>query len=79
MVTATRSIPRPVDLSYVGFPSEITVTVTSTAVVQNGDEFVRNMDLAADITLKISEAVGVDKIFQSVKKVGERLTGFLGI
>lgn len=79
VVTATRTIPSPVDLSFVGFPSEITVTVTSTAVVQNGDEFVRNMDLAADITLKISEAVGVDKIFQSVKKVGERLTGFLGI
>lgn len=47
-VTATRTIPMPVDLSFIKFPKEIPITVTSTAVVQNGDEFVRNIDLVAD-------------------------------
>lgn len=79
VVTATRTIPSPVDLSFVGFPKEIPITVTSTAVVQNGDEFVRNMDLAADITVKVSEALGADEIFQKVREVGGKLTGFLGI
>lgn len=79
VVTATRTIPSPVDLSFVGFPKEIPITVTSTAVVQNGDEFVRNMDLAADITMKVSEALGADEIFQKVREVGGKLTGFLGI
>lgn len=79
VVIATRTVPSPVDLSFVGFPKEIPITVTSTAVVQNGDEFVRNMDLAADITLKVSEALGADDIFQKVREVGGKLTGFLGI
>lgn len=47
-VTATRTISVPVDLYFVKFPKEIPITVTSTAVVQNGDEFVRNIDLVAD-------------------------------
>lgn len=79
VVTATRTVPSPVDLSFVGFPKEIPITVTSTAVVQNGDEFVRNMDLAADITLKISEKLGAGDIFQKVREIGGKLTGFLGI
>ena len=36
----------PVDLSFVKFPTEIPITVSSSAVVVNGDEFVRNLDLA---------------------------------
>lgn len=48
IVTATRTIPMPVDLSFVMFPKEIPITVSSAAVVQNGDEFVRNIDLAAE-------------------------------
>lgn len=48
VVTATRTIPIPVNLSFVNFPQEIPVTVSSTAVVQNGDEFVRNIDIAKD-------------------------------
>jgi len=51
-VTATRTIPVPVDLSFVKFPREIPITVSSAAVVLNGDEFVRNMDLAAELVKK---------------------------
>ena len=48
VVTATRAIPMPVNLSLVGFPAVIEITVTSTAVVQNGDEFIRNVDIITD-------------------------------
>ena len=79
VVTATRSIPSPVDLSFVGFPKEIPVTVTSVAVVQNGDEFIRNIDLAKDMVLYMTEEFNLTEMFDSVKKLGEKFTGFLGI
>lgn len=79
VVTATRTIPMPVDLSFVGFPSEIPVTVTSTAVVQNGDEFVRNMDLARDLTLFLAEKFNLTDMLDGVAELGEKFTGFLGI
>lgn len=75
VVTATRTIPMPVDLSFVRFPKEIPITVTSTAVVQNGDEFVRNMDLAASV----ADQLGVSEMFGNLKKLGGKITGFLGI
>lgn len=79
VVTATRTIPMPVDLSFVGFPSEIPVTVTSTAVVQNGDEFVRNMDLARDLTLFLAEGFNLTEMLDGVAELGRKFTGFLGI
>lgn len=45
----------PVDLSFVKFPSEIPITVSSTAVVLNGDEFIRNMDLAVELVAYLDE------------------------
>ena len=42
VVTATKTIKMPMDLTFVGLKNEIPITVSSTAVVQNGDEFVRN-------------------------------------
>ena len=79
VVTATRTIPMPVDLSFVGFPSEIPVTVTSTAVVQNGDEFVRNMDIAADFVKYLDQRFGIStsEAFVRVKEVIGKLTTFL--
>lgn len=74
-----RTIPMPVDLSFVGFPSEIPVTVTSTAVVQNGDEFVRNMDLARDLTLFLAEKFNLTDMLDGVAELGRKFTGFLGI
>ena len=54
-VTATRTVPMPVDLSFVKFPKEIPITVSSTAVVLNGDEFIRNMDLAVELVAYLDE------------------------
>ena len=76
-VTATRTVKSPVDLSFVGFPAEIPITVTSTAVIQNGDEFVRNMDIAADFISYLNDKydLGLDKFSESLGKVWE----FLGV
>lgn len=79
VVTATRTIPVPVDLSFVRFPKEIPITVTSTAVVENGDEFIRNVDLAVDFVEYLDEKYEISQVFESVGKVCDKFTEFLGI
>lgn len=78
-VTATRSIPTPVNLSFVNFPEEIPVTVTSTAVVQNGDEFVRNIDLAVDFVDYVKEKYNLNGIFDEVGSFFGAFNELLGI
>lgn len=77
-VTATRTIPMPVDLSFVKFPKEIPISVTSTAVVQNGDEFVRNIDLVADFIGYLEERYGL-QFFDNFSKAMNDAASFLGI
>ena len=79
VVTATRTITMPVDLSFVMFPNEIDITVTSTAVVQNGDEFVRNMDLAADFMVYIAEKYELEETFDAVKELCGKFGDILGL
>lgn len=76
-VTATRTIVPPVDLSFVGFPTQIPISVTSTAIVQNGDEFVRSLDIAADFIDYINEKynLGLENVTSSLEKVWD----FLGV
>lgn len=79
IVTATCDIPMPVDLSFVGFPTELPITVTSTAVVQNGDEFIRNMDIAADLTGYLAEKYNLDDTFSGVKKFLDKFKELVGL
>ena len=78
VVTAVREFTIPVDLSFVQFPSTISVEVTSTAVVQNGDEFVRNMDLAADFAKYLIEKFHLTNITEAISSFGGRVSSFLG-
>jgi len=80
-VTATRTMPMPVNLEFVGFPKDLVITVSSTAVVQDGDEFVRTLDIAVDLIEYIDKKYHISdsEIFKSIKTVGEKLNGFLGI
>lgn len=77
VVTATRTIPIPVNLSIINFPEEIPITVSSTAVVQNGDEFVRNIDIAKDFVQYLDEKydLKIDDLAEWVNKAWR----FLGI
>lgn len=70
VVTATRRIPVPVDLSLVRFPKELKITVTSVAVVQNAEEFVRNVDIIVDVLgyFKL-DVKKIGELFSSVRKV----------
>ena len=78
-VTATYRIPVPVNLSFVRFPTEIPLTVTSVSVVQNGDEYVRNLDLAGDFLDYLDGKYHFSDVFEKINQVGAKIKGFLGI
>lgn len=80
-VTATKTIPMPVDLSFVKFPTEIPITVTSTAVVQNGDEFIRNIDLAGDFISYLDEKydLGISDFTSKISGWVSKVYEFMGI
>lgn len=76
VVTASRSVPVPLNLTMFGIPREIELKVTSTAVVQNGDEFIRNMDLAVDV---MDDLFDLSETFSGLTKICNKFTDFLGI
>lgn len=76
VVSATRTIPLPVNLTFVGMPEEMRLSVTSTAVVVNGDEFIRNMDLAVDV---MDALFNVREIFSGLGRICDKFYDFLGI
>jgi len=78
VVTATRTFTEPVGLALIGFPNEIPVTVTSTAVVQNGDEFVRNMDMAVDFVEFLLEKLKLTDVADSISSFGKKASSFMG-
>ena len=78
VVTAKREFKTPVDLSFIGFPTTIPIEVTSTTVVQNGDEFVRNMDIAAEFAKYLSEKFGLSDIGNSISSFGSKVSSFFG-
>ncbi len=78
IVKATRTIPLPIDLSYIGFPNEIPITVTSVSVVQNGDEFVRNIDIAVDIAREVDKKYKISECFSKVTDLGKKFGSALG-
>lgn len=71
-VTVTQTIPMPVDLSFIGFPRTITLTQEASAVIQNGDEFVRNIDIAKDMVIWLDKKLGIsDSLSGALGKIGE--------
>ena len=78
IVTATREFTVPVNLSFISFPDTIPITVTSTAVVQDGDEFVRNIDMAVDFSEYIGEKFGLTDISDTIQSFGNRIASLLG-
>lgn len=78
VVSATYSVDMPIDLSFIGGGDEIEFTVTSCATVQNGDEFVRNVDIVVDVVKAIDEKYDISSKFEGVTDVISKVTGFLG-
>ena len=78
VVTATREFTSPVNLNFIGFPRTIPVSVTSTAVVQNGDEFVRSMDLASDFAEYLLKKFNLTNITDSIGSFGSKISELFG-
>ena len=78
VVSATREFEMPVDLSFIQFPRSLRITATSTAVVQNGDEFVRTLDMAADFVEFAVEKFGLSDIADSISSFGSRISKLFG-
>jgi hypothetical protein len=57
-ITATRAINMPVDLSFVKFPKTLEITASSTAVVQDVDGFIRDVDMLSDILPYLGWSLG---------------------
>ena len=79
IVTATRSIPVPF-LTLIKFPTTIDLVVTSKAVVQNGDEFIRSVDIAVDFVAYLrNKFPAVNNIFEKVSQAGSKISNFFGV
>jgi len=80
IVEASREYPILVNLSLIGFPRTITVSASSTAVVQNGDEFVRNMDMTTDFANYIFEKFGLkdNAMIEAIGEYGNKVKSLLG-
>ena len=50
--TATQTVKPAISLKMVGGRDTITISATATAVVTNGDDFIRNTDFVVDIVSK---------------------------
>ena len=78
VVSATREFDKLPDLRIIGFPQKISITVTSTAVVQNGEEFLRNMDLAVDFIAFVAEKFGITDISETISTNWGKVENFFG-
>lgn len=78
VIAASRTYDMPINLSLIGFPRTLKVTASSTAVVQNGDEFVRNMDIAADFAQFIVERLGLSDMTEAIGSFGSKVKDLLG-
>jgi len=77
-VTATRRLSSPVNLSFIGFPEVIDITVTSATTVQDGDEFLRNVDLITDFSDYIAKKFGFSNAGDAIGSLGSRFKAMIG-
>lgn len=78
-VTLTQTIPMPVDLSFIGFPTELVLVQSASAVVQNGDEFVRDIDIAKDMVEWLDKKIGVSEWLEEKIGASKPLSDALGM
>ena len=62
-VTVTQTISVPINLSFIGFPREVVLIQEARAVVPNGAEFVRNIDIAMDLMDWVRSRFGEESDF----------------
>lgn len=77
IITAEREFAIPIDLSFISFPQTISITATSIAVIQNGGEFVRNVDMAIDFVKYVTEKFGLTDLTDNISSAVERVRSLL--
>ena len=80
IVSATRTFILPETLAFLNFirfPQTIPITVTSTAVVQNGAEFIRIISLATDFVEFIKEHFDRSDAGESIEEDGKRVASLI--
>jgi len=60
IVRVAQEIPMPVNLSFIGFPSTLLLEQEARAVILDGDEFVRNINIAKDMVTWIGSRFNID-------------------
>lgn len=77
-VTLKQTVPMPVDFSFIGFPTELQLVQQASAVVQNGDEFVRNIDIAKDMAKWLDNKFGISQSMSGALSKIKVVTDFFG-
>lgn len=67
--TATQTVKPPIDLSWVGGPKEMKIEVTGEIVINDGDDFIRNVDFAIDMLADTKLGKLVQGIGQKTKEI----------
>lgn len=77
--TATQKVKPAVDLSMVGFPSELTIKASGQVVVTDGDEFIRNIDFISDLIAKTKFGDMISSVVDKVTELYNNLKTKFGI
>ncbi len=76
---ATQTVRPAVSLAWIGFPDEIELKVTAKSVVTNGDELIRNIDLAVDLLRDTKLGEIASNIVTKVTEVYGKMKKSLGL
>lgn len=77
IVIATHEFNVPINLSIIGFPQQIGFTVTSVAAVNDGDEFIRILQLAGSFIEYVSDRYGLTDTNINIVSFFERTASIL--
>lgn len=67
--TATQTVKPPINLSMVGGPQAMTIEVTGEIVINDGDDFIRNVDFAIDMLADTKLGKFVQGIGQKTQEI----------
>ncbi len=76
---ARQTVKPPINLSLVGGPDEMTIIVTGEVVVNDGDDFIRNVDFAIDMLADTKVGEMVQGIGEAAKNLYEKFKGALPV
>lgn len=78
---ATKEFKPPINLTWLGFPEVFEIKASAKAVIQDGDEFIRNTDIAVELGDKLLTRLGVKEkigpVIEKIKKHKNKIKSFL--